>query len=198
VWAGLNWLRIGSIGGLLWTRQRPFEFHNRRGVFWPVGWLSPSQKWYVSRSYLLTYFMVKDIIWKADSYSSCQKISCFLMESEGSLPCSQNPVIGPYPDQPKNQSKSEALWNIATIKKCLRWGLLAPRPTPKLEDHPLSAVRDCLFIIFAATFRNRRTSLYLQPEDVPCMTWWQRTHPTWFHGVSWVNINRYRTYCFIV
>jgi hypothetical protein len=22
--------------------------------------------------------------------------------------------------------------------------LLAPRPTPKLEDHPLSAVRDCL------------------------------------------------------
>jgi hypothetical protein len=28
--------------------------------------------------------------------------------------------------------------------------LLAPRPTPKLEDHPLSAVRDCLFYIFAA------------------------------------------------
>ena len=29
--------------------------------------------------------------------------------------------------------------------------LLAPRPSPKLEDHPLSAVRDCLFNIFAAT-----------------------------------------------
>jgi len=29
--------------------------------------------------------------------------------------------------------------------------LSAPRPTPKLEDHPLSAVRDCLFNIFAAT-----------------------------------------------
>ena len=29
--------------------------------------------------------------------------------------------------------------------------LLAPRPTPKLEDHPLSAVRDCLFEIFATT-----------------------------------------------
>jgi hypothetical protein len=28
--------------------------------------------------------------------------------------------------------------------------LLAPCPTPKLEDHPLSAVRDCLFNIFAA------------------------------------------------
>jgi hypothetical protein len=28
---------------------------------------------------------------------------------------------------------------------------LAPHPTPKLEDHPLSAVRDCLLNIFAAT-----------------------------------------------
>jgi len=30
--------------------------------------------------------------------------------------------------------------------------LLAPHPTPKLEDHPLSAIRQCLFDIFAATF----------------------------------------------
>jgi hypothetical protein len=29
--------------------------------------------------------------------------------------------------------------------------LLKPRPTPQLEDHPLSAVRYCLFNIFAAT-----------------------------------------------
>ncbi|PNF30542.1 hypothetical protein B7P43_G09925, partial [Cryptotermes secundus] len=29
--------------------------------------------------------------------------------------------------------------------------LLAPCPAPKLEDHPLSAVRDCLFNIFSAT-----------------------------------------------
>ena len=43
--------------------------------------------------------------------------------------------------------------------------LLAPRPTPKLQDHPLSAVRDCLFNIFAAilhiagrsSIRNLRT-----------------------------------------
>ena len=28
--------------------------------------------------------------------------------------------------------------------------LLVSRPTPKLEDHPLPAVRDCLFNIFAA------------------------------------------------
>jgi hypothetical protein len=29
--------------------------------------------------------------------------------------------------------------------------LIAPRPTPKLEGHPLSAVRDYLFNIFAVT-----------------------------------------------
>ena len=46
-----------------------------------------------------------------------------------------------------------------------REGLLAPRPTPKLEDHALSAVHDCLFNLFAATLhiggrssiRNLRT-----------------------------------------
>jgi len=44
--------------------------------------------------------------------------------------------------------------------------LLTPRPTPKLEDHPLSAGRECLFNIFAVTLhiggrssnRNLRTS----------------------------------------
>ena len=46
-----------------------------------------------------------------------------------------------------------------------REGLLVPRPTPKLEDHPSSAVRDCLFNLSAATLliggrssiRNLRT-----------------------------------------
>jgi hypothetical protein len=46
--------------------------------------------------------------------------------------------------------------------------LLAPRPTPKLEDHPLSAVRDCLFNVFAATLHIRRQFLHPQPEDAPC------------------------------
>ena len=43
--------------------------------------------------------------------------------------------------------------------------LLAPLPIPKLEEHPISAVRYCLFNIFAATLhiggrssiRNLRT-----------------------------------------
>jgi hypothetical protein len=35
-------------------------------------------------------------------------------------------------------------------------GLLAPRPTPKLEDHPLSFVRGCLFNVFAAILHSWR------------------------------------------
>jgi hypothetical protein len=46
--------------------------------------------------------------------------------------------------------------------------LLAPRPTPKLKNHPLSAVHDCLFNVFAATLRIRRPFFHSQPEDAPC------------------------------
>jgi hypothetical protein len=55
------------------------------------------------------------------------------MEPEGSLPHLQAPA--------------EALWNVLQRLK-----LLAPRRTPKLEGHPLSAVCDwlCVFNIFAA------------------------------------------------
>jgi hypothetical protein len=38
--------------------------------------------------------------------------------------------------------------------------LLAPRPTPKVEDHPLLAVRNCLFNVFAATlYTEGRSSI---------------------------------------
>jgi hypothetical protein len=47
-------------------------------------------------------------------------------------------------------------------------GLLASRPTPQLEDYPLSIVRGCLFNVFTATLHSWRQSLYLQPDDVPC------------------------------
>ena len=44
------------------------------------------------------------------------------------------------------------------LKVFYREGLLAPRPTPKLEDHPSSAVCDCLFNLFAATLLIRGRS----------------------------------------
>jgi hypothetical protein len=49
---------------------------------------------------------------------------------------------------------------------------------PKLEDHPLSAVDDCLFNIFAASLHNWRAS----PPSATwgrATPWWQGTHLTW-------------------
>jgi len=47
--------------------------------------------------------------------------------------------------------------------------LLALCPTYKLEDHPLSAVRNCLFSIFTATLQISGDHLFhLQPEDKLC------------------------------
>ena len=61
-----------------------------------------------------------------------------------------------------------SMFNVWMYRNVIRFygeELLAPRPAPKLEDHTLSAVRDCLFNIFAATLhigcrssiRNLRT-----------------------------------------
>jgi len=59
--------------------------------------------------------------------------------------------------------------------------LLAPRPISKLEDHTLSAVRDCLFNTFAATLhtggrssiRNLRTHHLVFWDLTPC-NWYIR------------------------
>jgi hypothetical protein len=58
--------------------------------------------------------------------------SPFLIEHECLLPCSQEPT--------------EALRNILQHTLFLRWGVVSPQSTPKLEDHPLSAVHDCYWI----------------------------------------------------
>jgi hypothetical protein len=58
-----------------------------------------------------------------------------------------------------------SVWMIRNMIRFYGEKLLASRPTPKLENHPLSAVRDCLLNIFAVTLhiegrysiRNLRT-----------------------------------------
>jgi hypothetical protein len=102
------------------------------------------------------------------------------MEPEGSLPHSQVPATGPYPEPARSNphphtllpedpsTKSHVLFPLLTSYQSISPGsrlclwifrniisfygeeLLAPRPTPKLKDHPLSVVRVCLFNIFAA------------------------------------------------
>jgi hypothetical protein len=60
-------------------------------------------------TYILTYSMMQDIIWKADCHSASQKISCFLMEAEGLLPCSQKPATGTYPEPAESSSPHRSL-----------------------------------------------------------------------------------------
>ena len=46
--------------------------------------------------------------------------------------------------------------------------LSTPRHNPKREDHPLSAVRDCLFQFIRSYPPYRRPFLHPQPENAPC------------------------------
>jgi hypothetical protein len=44
------------------------------------------------------------------SHSVCQQIPCLFMEPKGSLPCSQEPANGPYPDPDKSTPRLPALF----------------------------------------------------------------------------------------
>jgi hypothetical protein len=66
------------------------------------------------------------------------------MEPICPLPCSQEPVIGPYPEPEAIAKESVQFRGRVSFYD---EKLLAPRPTPTLEDHPLSGLRDRLFTI---------------------------------------------------
>jgi hypothetical protein len=59
-------------------------------------------------------------------------------------------IISPY-SVSKNPSRYKILCNIYNMPVFYGEELLTLRPTPKLEDHLLSAVHDCLFSIFSDT-----------------------------------------------
>jgi hypothetical protein len=143
---------------------------------------------------LLTYLL----IWKADCHSARQKISCFLMEHEGSSPCSQKPTTGPHPE-PLNpvcpikpyhvlfsmlrsyQRISPGLRHFKTFrnnKKFLWWGVVGPMPNHQARGPPLVGCPRLLIQYI------RSYPPYL--EDFPpsatwgcAMPWWQGTHLTW-------------------
>jgi hypothetical protein len=77
------------------------------------------------------------------------------METGGSSPYSQQPATQAF------------LQYFVTCLIFYGEELLLPGPTPKLEDHLLSAVRDYLFNTFAATLHVWRRFLHPQPEDAP-------------------------------
>ena len=74
--------------------------------------------------------------------------------------------------------------------------LLAPRPTPKLEDHPSSAVRDCLFNLSAATLHiGGRSSIRNLRTRHAVVT---GTHLTWLDFTYCIYIYIYICVCVCV
>ena len=101
----------------------------------------------------MVYDRVKPIDHKAPRYVvfSITLLPCpSQVQISSSAPYSGSPStfvekVGPSP------RPCEMFRNIGTFYS---EGLSAPRRTPKLEGHPLSAPRDCLFSIFTATHHS--------------------------------------------
>ena len=138
---------------------------------------------YHSLLYLLTYSMVQSPSWEAKRFVASQEIPRISWHPKVhyhthkrpppvSILGQPNPVhiptshlLGIHPNIIHPSMPRSPACECFLTKFFYREGLLAPRPTPKLEDHPSSAVRDCLFNLFAATLliggrssiRNLRT-----------------------------------------
>ena len=96
---------------------------------------------------------------------SCSRHSPHFMERDSSLPHSQEPATCLCTER---SVRFQGLCVICNMFKFFRWGVVSTSPNPQLEDHPLLAVSDCLFNMFAATLHNWRPLLHPQPEDAPC------------------------------
>lgn len=72
----------------------------------------------------------------------------------------------------RTPSKSDDLCNVSFFTA------RTYKPNPKLEDHPLSSIRGCLFSISAAALHIWRPSA---PSATwwPVMSWWRGTHLRW-------------------
>jgi hypothetical protein len=141
---------------------------------------------HVLLTYLLTYPIVQDIIWKADSHSACQKIyvlygtrrfitvftkACHWtlswasrIQFAPSIPVSLRYVLFPLLRSCQRISPGPRRFETFRNNNIFYGeGLLAPRPTPKLENHPYR-----LFATVYSVYSQRRTFLHPQLEDAPC------------------------------
>ena len=102
----------------------------------------------------LTHSTVQSPSWAANWFAASQEIPRISRNPKVHYRTHKRPppvsILSGFFLSPEQAS---CMW-VFLNKDFYREGLLAPRPTPKLEDHPMSAVRDCLFNLFAATHRH--------------------------------------------
>jgi hypothetical protein len=96
------------------------------------------------------------------------------MEPEGSLPCSQVPFTGRYPEPELIQRVHPGPRFLVVFPNkifCYGEELLSSGPTSKLEDHLLSAVRYCFppYLEVVSSIRNLRTRHAVVKSDPPNM-----------------------------
>jgi hypothetical protein len=82
----MDWIelaQIGTSGGLLWTR------------WWTFGFL---KIWSSVSQVLTNYLYVDESFLRSGQLLSQSRNSLHFTQLEGSLPCTQHAVIGPYPE----------------------------------------------------------------------------------------------------
>jgi hypothetical protein len=92
--------------------------------------------------------------WEANRFTASQEIPRILWNPKVHYRIN----ISPQPIPIIGSAHVRGLCSCFVTKPVLRWGVAVLRPTPKLEDHPSSAVRHYLFNIFAATLHIGRLS----------------------------------------
>ena len=117
--------------------------------------------------------MEQSYSWEANSSSASQEIRRILWKPKVHYSYHKSLTLFRVLSQRISLSPRQ-LWTFLNKGSVYGEELLAPRPTPKLEDHAVSTVRDCLFNISAATLhiggrssiRNLRTRHAVVKSDI--------------------------------
>jgi hypothetical protein len=140
------------------------------------------------------------------------RISQHFMKPEGSLPCSQEPSNGPYPEPDHPKNPSQALRDISEQYVVIRRGIVNPMANPQAGVPPLIGCprlliqynRSCPpYMEAVSSIRNLRTRCILVTRDPLNMGLYRllliqyiRSYPPYMEAVS--SIRNLRTRCILV